>query len=175
MRYLSFTFISFLIFLASLFHENALSFFAFDDSAEVATLRTHEERYSVKEGMSASGVVGITAVPQAPIIPPRMKASNHERTLRAFVGPDRGSTLTLYIESVKPHRYYSVNGAFTPSVEYPSLSWPASTTLVAYVTATDGGTMRLTVDTHTLVATLTIVGSNEVIPAPEPFPVDPSD
>lgn len=128
------------------------------------SLENYREMLDVKEGVSQDGQLAITKIPNAPTIPPRAKSSNHARVLRAFFAPDRGGTLTLYVENVRPHRYYSLAGAFRVLEEYPVLAWGGETALAFYGTSPKGDLLQYTADVHLL--TLSQKPVDPIVPIP---------
>jgi hypothetical protein len=151
MKHFWITFFSGIVFFVTVLLVGPLTVFSGAVSRETAVEDASRETFSVQQGVSQDGLLAITAVPAVPSIPPRMKAANHERTLRAFIAPNRGGVLTLYLERAKPREYYALLGSFHVTEKYPVLTWASSTVLVFYGTAPDGTVMRCVVDVHLLV------------------------
>lgn len=117
-------------------------------SRETSASERYRETLTVKQGVSRDGMLAITKIPSAPPVPPRAKSGNHARTLRAFFAPNRGGVLTLYVESIKPHEYYSLAGEFTVLGDYPVLTWESETTLAFYGISRKGELSHYVADVH---------------------------
>lgn len=148
MRNIRITIFSGFVFLFAAFYAGILPFSLADVSRETNILNNFRETSSVKQGVSQDGLLAVTKLPNAPVVPPRVKAANHARTLRAFIAPDRGGIPTLYVESVKEHAYYALTGGFSVLEEYPVIAWTSPTTLIFYGKSSTGALMRFTADLH---------------------------
>ena len=168
MRRFTFTVLSFVFLLLSLYAEGMLF-----TSATVSPETPHRvERVTVKQGVSRDGSVAVAQVSQAPQIPPREKISNGPRTLRAFIGANSSGVPIFFIESVKPHEYYSVTGPFSVALAYPNLMWANPSVLVFYVLNSEHILMRAQLDVQTLVFLLEPVNEEQVSTATEPFDLE---
>lgn len=155
MKHFGITFFSGFVFLATAFVGGSSPALLGAVSRETGAGNHYHGTFAVKQGVSQDGLLAITTVPAAPAIPPRMKAANHERTLRAFTAPNRGGVLTLYVERAQPHEYYALTGGFTLGEEYPVITWTSVTTLVFYGIAPEGTLTRYEADVRLLTLTHT--------------------
>lgn len=164
-----FTAITLCLFMSALYYEGVI--FSHDIVSGETLVGEH---ILVKQGVSQDGSVAIMQVLDAPHIPPRLKIGNHARTLRAFIAPDRGGILSLYIESAVPSAYYAVTGGFTVSPDYPTLAWRDNSTLMFFITVNDGALALMTLDVGTLTSTLHIVDPDNlpVLPVQLGTPTD---
>jgi len=55
-----------------------------------------------------------------------------------FLLPTKEGVGLVYIEQVRPHKFFAIIGAFSVVPETVSLIWTAPTTIVFYGTAPDG-------------------------------------
>ena len=150
MRYLSFTIITFLIFLFTLMCEGFFSNpLGTQEKASVSSSATRNY-HAVKQGISPDGIASLTKVGSAPKTPLRLKVHNHDRTLRAFIGVAKDGVETLYIESVKPHEYYRLEGDFVISSAHSRIEWTNTTVIEFHATSTDVGFLRMSINVETL-------------------------
>jgi hypothetical protein len=148
MKHFSVTPFAGIVFLLSALASGAFPVFSKIVSPETSAGERYQETVAVKQGVSQDGTLFITRTSRAPSVPPGVKALNHERTLRAFTAPDRGGVLALYVESVRPHEYYTLAGSFVLSSDYPVLAWESATTLAFYATTPAGELLKYSADVH---------------------------
>lgn len=150
MGHLGATIFAGLLFLFAAFYGGLLPASFANVSPETGSVKHAQETILVKQGVSQDGFLAVNRIPSAPQVPPSVKSLNHSRTLRAFIGPDRAGISSLYVESTRPHEYYTVTGAFMIVPEYALLAWTGETALVFYGTSSDGQLMRYVVDLNLL-------------------------
>lgn len=163
MKRFGITVFSGLIFVVAAFFGGAFPLSSVYVSRETGVLERYRETFTVKQGVSQDGSLVITKIQSAPSIPPQAKPANHARTLRAFFAPNRGGVLTLYVESIKPHEYYSVTGEFTVSGDYPVITWDTETTLAFYSTSSKGEPTRYAADLRLITLSVKPVDSTTPI------------
>ncbi len=150
MKHLGITVFSGFVFLVAAFSAGILPASSIGVSRETGMLERYRETFTVKQGVSQNGQLAIVKIPDVPTVPPRIKSANHERTLRAFTAPNRGGVLTLYVEGIRPHEYYSLMGSFSLAPQYTVLTWTSETTLEFYGISKDGKIMKYIADVHLL-------------------------
>ena len=167
-RRFTFTILTFIFLLCALYAEGMILAPASVSPETVPSA----ERYTVKQGVSQDGQVTIVRAINAPQIPPREKASNKPRTLRAFIGANSVGVPTLFVESVKPHEYYTVTGAFSMVPAYSTLMWMNSNTLVFYVLTNEGVLMCAQLDVLNLSLLILPVSVAQISTSTTPFDLE---
>ncbi len=100
----------------------------------------------VRAGMSNDGQLRIEARGVVPYVAPRLKFSNHARTLRAFHALDNAGAPHLYVETSRPNHFYEISGDFILTDFSRPLSWEDNERL-SFVGRADGGAeQKLTID-----------------------------
>ncbi len=168
MRRFTFTVLSFVFLLLSLYAEGMI----FQSTGVSPETPQRVERVTVKQGVSQDGSVTVARVSEVPQIPPREKTSNAPRTLRAFIGVNSSGVAIFYIESVKPHEYYSVTGPFSVAPAYPRMMWANPSVIVFYGMSDEHTLMRAQLDVETLALLVEPVNEKQVSTATEPFDLE---
>jgi len=150
MAHLGITIFAGCVFLVAAFFAGLLPVSPQNVSRETPFPERYRETFTVKQGVSQDGQIAITKVPNIPTVPPRLKTMNDARTLRAFVASNKGGTLTLYVESVKPNEYYSLTGSFKLLPQYAALSWTSSSMLEFYGMSSGRELMQYEIDLNLL-------------------------
>jgi hypothetical protein len=153
-RYI-FTIIALVVFLFAYAYEE-YRVFAQNVSPETS-LAQYRDLHTVKEGVTPDGSIEISEVLDPPHVSHYIQYANHGRTLRAFLAPNRGGVGLIYIEQVRPHKFFAIIGAFSVVPETASILWTTPTTLVFYGTAPDATLMRYEIDLHTGIVRTIIV------------------
>ncbi len=121
--------------------------------AAASHVERYRERTEVREGVSQDGKIIIAATRSAPYVPNSLRTANHARTLRAFL-PSEGSV--LYLEQIKPHKFFAVQGPFFVSPETVNFTWKTPVQIIFYGTTPDGAYAKYVLDlqTHVLESAL---------------------
>lgn len=109
----------------------------------------HDDSPGIMEGSAPGGLLSIVKITHPPEIPTRLKVANHQRTLRAFVGAWENNLTGLFIESVRPHNFYYVEGGFFVSETKGALHWTDNQTVGVRVVLPNGkrGSMSINIKT----------------------------
>jgi len=84
----------------------------------------------VRVGVSEDEFLHVSLVAAPPLLAPRLKLGNHERTLRAFLFADGHDMSThLYVEQPRAQLFFEVSGAFVPVNAPDALYWEDETLL----------------------------------------------
>lgn len=147
-RRYSLCYITALLFVVALWQGGML---CLDTCVSRGTVKTPAISY-VQEGIVDSGQIVITQVSEVLGVPTRLKISNHSSTLRAFIAPGHFGSLALYVESVKPHKYFVISGRYTVSRDY-YFSWQDVNTIQYFGKSSDGILYDIRLNVKTLALT----------------------
>ncbi len=118
-------------------------------SAKYSKVVAYRERTEVREGVSQDGKLVIAALVDAPYAPHSLQVANHERTVRAFLPIDHVGSTLFYLEQIKPHKFFAVQGPFFVSPETVNFTWKTPIQIIFYGTTPDGAYAEYTLDLQT--------------------------
>lgn len=113
-------------------------------------LEQYRELHTIKVGATLDGSIQISELFDVPHVSHYIQFANHARTLRVFLAPNKGGVTTIYIEQARPHKFFTITGAFLTLPETVSFIWTGPTTLAFYATNPDEVFMRYELNLHTL-------------------------
>ncbi len=167
-RYL-FTILAFIAFIIAMgFQEYDLS----HSVSQITGLADYRVERSVKPGPSSDGALFIAEIIAPPRVSHYAQVSNHGRTLRAFIAPNRTGVSQVYVEQIKPHAFFGLEGAFSVLPETVSFSWMSPSQLVFYGTSPDGSFRRYLADLHTP-ALSSVIADPSAVSKVMPVDMDP--
>jgi hypothetical protein len=78
----------------------------------------------VRVGFSEDGLLRVSPEPTPPVVSPRLKLGNHQRTLRVFLASGgHDASVRLFVEQARPHQFFEISGEFSLANAPGALYW----------------------------------------------------